>query len=220
MEEKKEEKPRKIGAGLILGWVFGLLTIVAGATYLFSKPLVGIAFLLAGIAIFPPLLDFVKKKTNFELSWVLRLILFIVLIGIAGGASGAATNMQTQNTQSVPAVQESNKNNNSQPTATSEPKQWVTVIETSGSSDKRTDTFALQGGKTKLTYTFSGGSSIIGSIYVVQQGHSIEKEGGFPEVTATKAGTDSTFLTKDAGNYYLDIKSANTDWTIKIEEER
>jgi hypothetical protein len=72
----------------------------------------------------------------------------------------------------------------------------------------------------KLTYTFDGGQAIIGSIYVVAEGHSIEKEGGFPEVTVTKSGTDSTFLTKDAGNYYLDIKSANTNWTIKIEEEQ
>lgn len=143
---------------------------------------------------------------------------FIILSGIIGAVGGSGTTTKSENTNSN-STNNTNSGTNTQPTS-SKPKEWTTVLEASGSSDKRTDTFTLQGGKTKLTYTFTGGEAIIGSIYVVAEGHSIEKEGGFPEVTVTKAGTDSTFLTKDAGNYYLDVKSANADWTIKIEEER
>jgi len=63
MNEKTEEKKtRKIGVGLILGWTFGIIFIVAGITYLFSKPLEGICFALAGVVIFPPFLEFVKQK--------------------------------------------------------------------------------------------------------------------------------------------------------------
>ena len=71
-----------------------------------------------------------------------------------------------------------------------------------------------------ITYDFEGGNFIVGNIYVVKEGHSIDEEGGIPEVTVTKAGVDSSFLVQQPGNYYLDVKVANTSWNIKIEEER
>lgn len=95
-------------------------------------------------------------------------------------------------------------------------KHWVTVIEDSGNTSKNTDTFALHGGKIKLTYSFSG-KDAFGYIYVLPEGHVFEKQGGFPDVYVSKAAADSTFLVKNAGNYYLKIMSS--DWDIKLEEE-
>lgn len=146
------------------------------------------------------------------LTGIIGLIIFFIIIGAIGGSKSSTTTTQT-NTQS--------STNAAQSTSTPEkPKQWVTVTTAEGTSDKRTDTFQLHGGKTRLTYTFTGGDVIVGSIYVMKDGTSLEKDGGFPEVTVTKAGTDSTFLTKDAGSYYLDVKAANASWTVKIEEEQ
>ncbi len=95
-------------------------------------------------------------------------------------------------------------------------KHWETVMEDRGNTSKNTDTFALHGGKIKLTYSFSGDDPF-GYIYVLPEGHVFEEKGGFPEVYVKKATTDSTFLVKKAGNYYVKILSSN--WEIKLEEE-
>ncbi len=99
----------------------------------------------------------------------------------------------------------------------------MTVISSSGSSDKRTDVFTLHGGKTKLTYTFtdtSGVGAIVGAVFVLKEGDSLAKSGGIPEVTVSEPGSDSTFLAQGAGRYYLDISAANAHWTVKIQEYR
>ena len=139
---------------------------------------------------------------------IIGIFVVLVVIGaIAGG--GKKETAPATTTQTTEQKQEAQK-----------PKQWVTVAEVNGNANKNTDTFELKGGKTKITYTFSGGDVIVGSIYVLKEGTDLMKQGGIPEVTVTNAGTDSTFITKSAGNYYLSIKAANTSWTVKIEEER
>lgn len=139
---------------------------------------------------------------------IIGIFAVLVVIGaIVGG--GKKETAPTTTTQTTEQKQEAQK-----------PKQWVTVIEISGNANKRTDTFALQGGKTRLTYDVKGNTAVIVSIYVLKEGQSLEKEGGFPEVTISESGTDSTFLTKKAGNYYLDVKAANATWNVRVEEER
>ena len=96
----------------------------------------------------------------------------------------------------------------------------MTVVEASGNANKNTDTFELKGGKAKITYTFNGGDVIVGAIYVLKEGTDLNKSGGIPEVTVSNSGTDSTFITKAAGKYYLSVKSANATWNLKLEEER
>lgn len=121
-------------------------------------------------------------------------------------------------TNTKPAA--TNNSSTTQPTTPTAPKSWVVVAQLSGSSEKRSDTFHLGGGKTRLTYTFNGGEALAGIIYVLKEGVSLETSGGIPEVMVQQAGTDSTFLAKKAGNYYLDVKSANATWSVKIEEEK
>lgn len=101
----------------------------------------------------------------------------------------------------------------------SKPK-WVTVTKLNGSSNKKGDIFSLEGGKQRLTYTITGDELSIVAIYVMEEGKTLDKDGGFTEVTADGPGSDSTFMFKGSGNYYLDVSSANVSWTIKIEEER
>lgn len=137
------------------------------------------------------------------------LVVIVIIAAASGGQKGTSTTSQPNDQK-----QESQKQDSSAP------KQWTTIIEVKGNANKRTDTFALKGGKTKLTYDVKGGTTIAFAVYVLGEGHSLEKEGGFPEVSLSEPGTDSTFLTKKAGNYYLDVKSANSTWSIKVEEER
>jgi hypothetical protein len=140
-----------------------------------------------------------------------------IIMAEVGGSSQKGT---TKPTTSPPAEQKQETKSVEERQEVQKPKEWTKVIEVSGNSNKRTDTFTLYGGKTKLTYNVKGTTAVIVSIYVLPEGHSLQEQGGFPEVTVTEPGTDTTFLTKKAGNYYLDISSANASWTVKIEEER
>jgi hypothetical protein len=101
----------------------------------------------------------------------------------------------------------------------SEPKQKVVVTELSGSANKSSDTFRLSGGKVTLTYDFKGTGTIVGAIYILEEGTDLNTDGGIPEVMVTEPGSDTTIVRKGEGDYYLQVNST-TDFTVKIEEEK
>ncbi|HEY5988484.1 MAG TPA: hypothetical protein VIV12_19210 [Streptosporangiaceae bacterium] len=143
----------------------------------------------------------------------------LVALALAGCGSGATTTTPP----SAPAAAKPATTQAPKPAATQAPKpaQWVTVLRASGNADKRTGLFTLHGRQAKLTYTFTddaGFGMIVAAIYVLKEGDSLEKSGGNPEVMVTKAGKDSTFLTKEAGRYYLEVSAAETHWTVTIQE--
>lgn len=159
-----------------------------------------------------------EKKQN----WFVRhkiitgVIVVIVVLGVIGATGGSKTN--TTNTPSA----NNNPTTNNQ-TATKAPevlqKQWVAVLEVSGASSKKTDSFVLKGGKQRITYTFAGNDPLLGIVYIMKEGTNKE-QGAIYDVMTQKAGTDETISRKSAGTYYLDIMAANASWTIKVEEER
>lgn len=85
----EEQKPlRKITLRLILGWVIGLSIILTGLMGLmisltspdsYSFPIMGVAYLLSGLIIFPPSWNKIKRLLGFDLSGVVK---FIVVVGI------------------------------------------------------------------------------------------------------------------------------------------
>jgi uncharacterized protein YceK len=102
-------------------------------------------------------------------------------------------------------------------------KRWVTVAKLSGTADKRGQSFHLGDGDKRLSYTVkdtSGFGAVMVAIYIVPKGESLEKSGGFPEVTVSEAGSDSTQLAQEAGDYYLDVNAANAGWSVKIQEKK
>jgi hypothetical protein len=106
-------------------------------------------------------------------------------------------------------------------------KTWTKVAELAGSTDSASQTFALSGSDARLVYTFTGakelnGSSMaLGSIYLLEEGRDLTKDGGLPTKMLQKDETGETALHKGAGNYYLEVKSANFDsWTITVEEKK
>ena len=76
------EKVKKIGVRYILAWIFGVLFIISGASYLTKSILVGLIILLAGIIILPPFTDFIEKKFSIRLSGWLLFVVFLILLGI------------------------------------------------------------------------------------------------------------------------------------------
>lgn len=145
---------------------------------------------------------------------VLTVILALIVLGVV---ASSGSNKDTSNTSSTNEAKEAVKEAQNEPERS---KEWVTVTELKGNANKRSDTFELTGNKARLTYEVSGNNSVIASIYVLKEGMSLEKDGGFPEVMISEPSSDTTYLTKNAGTYYLDITSANSSWTVKIEEER
>ena len=58
------------------------------------------------------------------------------------------------------------------------------------------------------------------TFYVVPEGQDILKEGGIPEVMTQQSEASETYITKDEGEYYLNVNSSGGDWVIIIEEEK
>jgi hypothetical protein len=169
---------------------------------------------------------------------VLGLVLLICVIGAvaSGGDDGnESTSNAADTTTTQPAARTTGA---SQPAAEPSPEPekstaaptkkaapppaptWKTVVTLKGSANKRSATFHLNGGQTRLTYAVKGGDFATVAIYVMEKGTSLEKDGGFPEVMPDGAGKDTTELAKDEGDYYLDVQAANCTWTVTIQERR
>ena len=97
---------------------------------------------------------------------------------------------------------------------------WVEVMSMNGSTSKRSPSFTLEGGEQKLEYTMEGETMPVMAVYVEKADWDLEKEGGFPAAWPDKAGSDSSMLDKDAGEYIVQVESANCDWTVTILEKR
>jgi hypothetical protein len=97
---------------------------------------------------------------------------------------------------------------------------WVEVISMKGSTSKRSSSFTLEGGEQKLEYSMKGDTMPIMAVYVEPSGWDMEKDGGFPAVWPDEAGSDTTMLEKDAGEYIVQVEAANCDWTVTILERR
>jgi hypothetical protein len=128
------------------------------------------------------------------------------------------SNKQQETTIATQQTKETEPKEESKP-GESEPKQKVVVTELSGSANKSSDTFRLSGGKVTLTYDFKGSDTIVGAIYILEEGTDLNTDGGIPEVMVTEPGSDTTIIRKGAGDYYLQVNST-TDFTVKIEEEK
>lgn len=150
------------------------------------------------------------------LKWLGGIFVVLIVIGTISSLGKSSNTLI-----STPSANNSNSENNTAKPTLSKSIEWTTVLEASGVANKKTDVFTLNGrGKTRMTYDFEGRNSFIGIVYVVKEGNSIDEEGGIPEVWLSKAGSDSTFLVKQPGNYYVDVRVSDVNWTIKVEEER
>ena len=142
---------------------------------------------------------------------VLVLIAIIVVVAVIASSSGKKENTpvtSSAQTSTTPAA------------APPVQKTWQTVATFNGNANRRSESFTLTGGEQKLSYNVTGGDMVLCAIYVVPKGTSLESEGGFAEVDLDQAGPGDTQLVKDPGEYYLDVSSANCQWTVTIQELR
>jgi hypothetical protein len=113
----------------------------------------------------------------------------------------------------------STSNSSSSNTASNSQKQWVALVSLQGSGDKKSVAFKYTGGKARLRYDFHGDNFGMLAVYVVKDGHSIMREGGFPEITIDGSESGESSLSHlSRGNYYLDVTAVNGFWAVTVEE--
>lgn len=99
------------------------------------------------------------------------------------------------------------------------------VYQQSGNTDYRSGIVQLGPGEKVLKYEVTAaiyeGHPLVPTwaIYVMQNGTSLDVEGGSPEITAMQAGPGETHLEQREGMYYVDVKAINCVWTVTIEEK-
>jgi hypothetical protein len=97
-------------------------------------------------------------------------------------------------------------------------KKWTELMSFKGSGSKKSAPFHLSGGKARVKYSFKESEMGIFSFTVVPEG---EDDGAsLPEAEAEKSETSESYITKEAGNYYIAVNSANGDWEVTVEEEK
>jgi hypothetical protein len=97
-----EEKRRVIGIRYILGWVFGVLFILAGAVSLIDSVIGGIFVISGALLIFPPFGKFLEKRYNIVLSGWLKFIGFLILLGIGSSMLPQPEMMYTGKPEALP----------------------------------------------------------------------------------------------------------------------
>lgn len=123
-------------------------------------------------------------------------------------------------------AEEAERAASAQPTETTQPpkpaaQKWVKLVTLNGSADKSSKVITLTGGDVRLTYNFRGSESLlIGSVYLLEKGTDLMRDGGIPEVMVTERSKDSTLLYRDPGAYYVKVTAANTRYTVTVEELR
>jgi len=149
------------------------------------------------------------------------LIIVISILVIGGIIAVVAGNNKEKNLTKAPVetVQEvAPEEVSTTATAPAPATTWQTVMDVTSNTSKRTGSFYLGSGQKKLLYNVTGGDSVICGIYLMKEGESLEQGGGSPEVTVDNPGPGETALVNEPGNYYLDVKAANCNWQVTIQE--
>jgi hypothetical protein len=81
-EKAQTKTATNITVGLVLGWVFGVLFIIASLGAFPTSALGGLALLFAGLILIPPVNTAIATKLNFSLSGGIRTVISITLIVI------------------------------------------------------------------------------------------------------------------------------------------
>ena len=143
-------------------------------------------------------------------------VVFIAVVGVGGaGATNNSSGNEQSSSESSSATASGNKKEQKAPV---KPKKWTQIAQLTGNADKSSETIKLSGGQVRLKYNFTGSDPIVGAIYVLEEGTDLMKDGGIPDVTISKAGSDKTILRKDKGDYYLHVTDANAQYTVTLEE--
>ena len=105
--ENKENMPTKLGLKTVLGYLVGIMLLIAGVTAPFMEGyglLLGISYIICGLIIFPPFWVYIKNKYNFEASKWVKIVAFFAVIIIGGTLSPEGAPVQKTTVQPKPSA--------------------------------------------------------------------------------------------------------------------
>jgi hypothetical protein len=162
-----------------------------------------------------------KKETWIHKNPKLFTAIIIISIFIIGGivlsfinkSSNSNTQLQTPPSQNSPTSTPSNI-----PTS-SVTGSWHNVTTFTGTDDKTTDTFNIQGSKFRITYSVYPNSDYPQyasfNFFVYPEGETTE----YTDTAGLSSGTDSTISYAGPGNYYIKVIAGNLyNWGIRVED--
>jgi len=220
----KEENKNKNSTLGTISLIFGILGLIFCWVPAFGIILAIVAIITGGIGF--------KKEEKFGLSlaglilgllsFAIGLILLITTLALFGVASDLISEDSGDN-NGIISLETSDSSSNSIstttiPTTTTPSKSWHDLTSFSGSGDKNTDTFNIQGSKFKLIYIVKGDND-----YALLTLSVYEEDSSFPtEMIMTDigfTGSEETIIYDGSGTYYLDIGAANLhSWSVKVED--
>lgn len=96
----KEKQVKKITAGFIFSWIFGILFLLMGVgTIETGSPIAGIVIILCSAMIIPYFNKLIAEKLNFEISGGVKFLLVIVIFVAMGFSMASTTNDIYSNNQ-------------------------------------------------------------------------------------------------------------------------
>lgn len=149
---------------------------------------------------------------------IVTIFLLIILLSVIMSSMGGSNNTSDKNPAVNTPAQTINAESSSKVQETLKSKAWKKVIDFTASANKQSQSFHLDGGQQKIIYKTAGGSMSICAVYVMDEGTSLDNGGGFPVVSIDGIKSDETMMRKDAGDYYFDLKVANGNCTIELQE--
>lgn len=168
--EEKTTKKKRTSAATIIGWFFAILCFLTGFTLLFTKPLAGFLYILAGAVVFPPFWNMAKERNwKYIPPTILKIAMFILFLGIGGAVSGATNTQSTPSSQPTATAQ-----NSSTPTATDTPEPTATPTQAPKGLDISRDEIIEKIQKANSSIEFKQGNDSNGQEnYVAQDGQNI-----------------------------------------------
>lgn len=194
MEKTKSNSApeRHITLSLIIGWVVGVIAAISGIGYIFTNPPAGLLFILIALITLPPVSMFVKTKYNFSISGWLKIIgVFglLMVIGSVMGDSDGSGNVADRNNEE---------------TSQSATREYQEVYTFSGTGQKQSESFNIQGDRFKISYSCKGDSA---ATYCGAFVYKVDSKLPQGVMNATESVTDETIIyTAKAGKgeYYID----------------
>jgi|GEM_PF-727083 len=152
--------------------------------------------------------------THKILTGILILIVIGIIYSVAGGKNNSNMPLNGSNVSEAVVKEKAQEQVN-------KPKEWISVIKQQSTTKKQSDTFTLKSGKQKIVYSYTSTGPIqFCAIYIVKEGESLDKNGGFPEVMLNKADSGETMARKSPGQYYLEISPSDGTCEAEVFEER
>ncbi|NQV37412.1 MAG: hypothetical protein HQ509_05325 [Candidatus Marinimicrobia bacterium] len=99
-------------------------------------------------------------------------------------------------------------------------KVWTPLLTFEGKGELKSQLMPILSDSIKVECQYSGHQNDTFIVYLLEQGKSIQKDGGFPLVMERGKGQKELSFSPKPGEYYLHILSQNSNWDLKLYEQR